>query len=207
MLIGTLTTGVGISTTINLQWLPQYIYYAAATQLTSLKVTVQGDGVILDLDATGLNDLSATRRFGNVTNGVMIPLADGIIKNKTVELAFINSAAQTPAIYGFSLKNGRAYIQTLRETVLASSGTVVKDFAVLGFSTIAANDELTIKFRDGHVQRMTGAEVLIWLSLVQNGVTYYSIDNIEAIIEYVHFIPAANAVVYKTRYLPIGDVI
>src|SRR4030042_3942145 len=110
MKIGTLTTGVGVQTVIKLNYLPQYIYYLAATQLTGLIVTVSGDGVICNLDATGLSAISGIRRYGAVATSYMIPLADGFIPNKVVEMVFTNSAAQTPDIFGFSNNKGDVYV-------------------------------------------------------------------------------------------------
>ena len=46
-IIGTMTTGVGVVTTFNITWVPQYIHFIAATQITGLRVTVLGDGVIM----------------------------------------------------------------------------------------------------------------------------------------------------------------
>jgi len=77
--IGTMTTGVGVVTTFNLTWVPQYIHFVAGTQITGLKVTVLGDGVIMDLDAAGLSVLYNIRQFGQVINGYTVPLALSLI--------------------------------------------------------------------------------------------------------------------------------
>jgi len=206
MQIGTLTTGATVVTTIVLNYLPQYLYYIAGTQLTGIKVTVAGDGVLLDLNAAGLNAINGIRRKGATANDNLIPLADGFVPNKVTELSFTNSAAQTPAVYGYSMKKGLAYIVTRRQTVLASSGQKIENFAYLGFSTIAAGDELNVTFRDGHIQKFLAAEILSWLSLNQNGVGSYAIDNLEGMIRWVHWIPAADAVAYITKFVPVGDI-
>lgn len=206
MNIGTLTTGAGVVTTINLNYLPAYIYYVAATQLTGIKVTVAGDGVILDLDAGGLSAIEHIRRIGSTANDALIPLADGLVPNKVVELVFTNSAAQTPVVSAMSMKKGLAYIVTRRQTVLAASGVKFENFAYIGFSTIGATDELNVEFRDGHLQKFVAADVLAWLSLTQNGVGNYAIDNLEGMIKYIHWIPTANAVAYVMKFVPIGNV-
>jgi hypothetical protein len=99
MKIGTIATGAAVETTINLNYVPQYIYYVAATQLSSIRVTVEGDGTILDLDTTGLTAVGSITRFGTVANAYLIPLADGLVKNKVTQLTFTNSAAQTPDVF------------------------------------------------------------------------------------------------------------
>ena len=104
--IGTMTTGVGVVTTFNLTWVPQYIHFVAGTQLTGLRVSVLGDGVITDLDAAGLSVLYNIRQFGQVTDGYTIPVANGLVRGKNVEITATNSAAQTPILYGVSMAAG-----------------------------------------------------------------------------------------------------
>lgn len=197
--IGTLTTGVGVVSTFNLTWVPQYIHFVAATQLTGLKVTVLGDGVIMDLDAAGLSALYNVRQYGQVTNGYTIPLADGLIPGKNVEITATNSAAQTPILYGTSLQKGSAYIQCLRQTALANSGVVLEKFAALGIPAIAATDVLNITYVDGLVQKVEAAELPAAVNLFSSA-SLNVIDNVEGYIDTVQFTPVANRTVYVMRY-------
>jgi hypothetical protein len=206
MKVGTLTTGDTVVSTFDLQYVPQYLYYIAATQLTGIKVTIQDDGVLLDLDATGLSALSGIRRYGRVTNDYLIPLADGQINNKLVEIVCTNSAAQTPDLYAFSMQKGLVYIATRRQKVLASSGVTLRQFGHLGFSTVADTDEVTIRFVDGHVQKMLGAELKAWYTLMSNETDSYVIDNLNGLIDYINVIPAADRTLYVTKYLQIGNI-
>ena len=156
MQIGSLTTGAAVSTTILLTYVPQYIAFTAATQLTSMKVTVLGDGVICDLDSVGLSMLGQQRVIGQKTNTYLIPLADGMIPNKNVEIIFVNSASQTPPVFAVNMAYGKRYIQSIRQTVLAASGTVFGNFAFLSLGNTAVNDLITITYRDGLVQKEIG---------------------------------------------------
>ena len=197
--IGTLTTGVGVVSTFNLTYVPQYIHFVAATQLTALKVTVLGDGVICDLDAAGLSALYNIRQFGQVTNGYNIPLADGLISGKNVEITVTNSAAQTPVLYAVSMQKGSAYIQCLRQTALANSGVNIEKFAYLAIPAMTTADVMNITYVDGLVQNVVSPELAAMSNLVQSA-SLSVIDNVEGFIDLVQFTPAANRTVYVVRY-------
>lgn len=209
MQIGTLTTGVGVVTTINTTWVPEYIFYVAATQLTGLKVTVQGDGVITDLDSAGLSALGRIRDISAVTNGWLIPLADGIVTGKNVTFTFTNSAAQTPAIYGIVRRKGRVYVQCLQQQALANSGLDIMDFGYAAFPNAGATDVFNVTFADGTVNQFNRAELQAMLTLtedVQNSSSDYSFDNLAQSIKKVNFIPVASQVFYISRFAPIGNL-
>lgn len=206
MKVGTLTTGAAVVTVVTLNYLPAALYYIATTQLQGIKVTVAGDGVILDLDAAGLNAVSGIRRYGAVANSFIIPLADGFVPNKVVEITFTNSAAQTPDIYGYSLKKGIAYIISRQQKVLASSGATFEKFAQLAFASPTTSDEINIGFVDGHVQKVVSVELLGIYTYYSNETDSYCIDNIDGAINYVNLIPSTDRTCYVTRYARIGDV-
>lgn len=207
MKIGTLTTGAASVDVFTLNYLPAYIYFIAATQLTSLKVTVAGDGVICDLDADGLNAVSGVRRYGAVTNSYMIPLANGFVPNKVVEITTVNSAAQTPDLFGFSLQKGSAYIVNRQSKCLASSGSTFRDFALLALKSPTTTDDISIGFADGHVQKFVSTELLGWWTLYSNEVDSYAVDNVDGMIDYVTLIPSTDRIVYQTLYAPIGQIV
>lgn len=204
--IGTLTTGDTIVTTINLNYVPQYLYWIAATPLKGLKVTVAGDGVLVDLGEADIPTVSGIRRFGAVTNSIYVPIADGLIPNKVTTIEITNSAAQTPAIYGHSLQYGSVYITSLKTTVLASSGKWFSDFAQLGIVSMATTDLLTVEYQDGCVQDFESTELLGVYTLYSNEVDSYCVDNIEQNIKRVKLTPAANRVVVATRFAAIGTI-
>ena len=197
--IGTLTTGATVVSTFNLTWVPQYIHFVAATQITDIKVTVLGDGVITDLDAAGVSALYNIRQFGQVTNGYTIPLADGLIRGKNVEIVVTNSAAQTPTLYGISLQAGSRYIQCLRQTALANSGLVLDRFAYIAIPAIAAADVLNISYVDGMTTKVEAAELPAMAALFESA-SLNVIDNVDSMIDEVQYTPAANRTVYIVRY-------
>jgi hypothetical protein len=199
MKIGTLTTGAGVITTIDLQYIPEKIFFVAATQLTGLKAEVLGEGVILDLDATGLTAQGKHRIVGPVTNGYVIDLADGIIKGKSLRLTFTNSAAQTPDIFAFGDNDGSIFIRTLKATVLLNTNTPFEKFACLFLPSLAAGDKITITYEDGTTQ-IWEREDLNAASGLYQGVPAYQIDNLEGKIKQVQVLVAATQTAYITDF-------
>jgi hypothetical protein len=207
LLIGTLTTGVGQLTTINLTYLPEWISFTAATQLTGLKVTVQGEGPIFDTDANGITHWGVNRIFGQVANTYVIRLSNGLITNKNVILDFTNSAAQTPAIYADNHQYpnptvGPMYLMGMRQPVFANAGQEFDDFATLSLPSLAATDEVTVTYVDGAVQRMTRADMQVKLGMTQNVVStpIYQLDNWNQRIAKVNVLAAANQTAYVQKW-------
>lgn len=207
MKLGTLTTGAGVETTIRLNFVPQYLYFVAATGLTSLRVSVAGDGTILDLDTAGIAGVSGIRRYGAVANSYLIPIANGLIQNKVTDIVIVNSASQTPDIYGFAMAQGDTYIVSQRQTVLASSGATFQKFAHLSIASASTSDKITIGFNDGTLQEFVSEELKGVYTLYSNETDSFTIDNVESNIAYVRLIPAADRVVTWTKYQEIGDII
>jgi hypothetical protein len=208
--LGTLTTGAAVVSTFNSTYVPKYFYYTAATQLTGVKITVQGDGVIFDSDANGLNHVGVSRVAGQVTNSFVIRIANGLITGKNVIWEFTNSAAQTPVIYvnadnsSDKTGNGPMYLQFLRQVVLANSGQDFTKFATLSFPAAAAADVFNILYNDGTQQQMNRADLQALLSYQQNVVNtpVYTIDNYAQTIDRVNALVAAQQTAYVQRWVP-----
>lgn len=206
MQIGTLTTGAAVDTTINLNYLPGFISYIAATQLSALKVTVEGDGVICDIDDVGLSGLASIRRYGQVTNEYQIPVADGFIPNKVTELVFTNSAAQTPAIYGWSTRNGTSYFVSRRQKVLANSTVNFPNFSYLTIDTPVAADIITVTFRNGLVQKFSYIELKTWIGMYSYITGSYVVDNMNGLIANLQYIPSTDRTITVSRPHTIGNI-
>ncbi len=203
--LGTLTTGAAVVSTFNTTYVPKIVSYVAATQLTGLKITVQGDGVIFDSDANGLDSAGVLRQFGQLSNQYQIVLSNGLISGKNVIWEFTNSAAQTPVIYVSSDETPARpmYLQLLRQAVLANSGQNFTDFATLAFPSIGASDVVNILFNDGTQQQFNRAELLAYLQFTQNVVSSrYTIDNFAGRIKTVNIIATAAQTAYVQRWVP-----
>jgi len=203
----TLTTGAAVVTTANTTFVPRVFFYAAATQLTGVKITVQGDGVIFDSDANGLTHCGLNRIYGQVTNGYIFRIANGFIGNKNTLWEFTNSAAQTPVIYYDSditpASTDRMYLQLLRQTALIG-GTDFVDFATLSFPSMAAADYCNILYDDGTQQsNVNRLDLQAFLQFTQNIVNtpLYQVDNYSRRIKKVNIQVAANQTAYVQRWV------
>jgi hypothetical protein len=208
--LGTLTTGAAVVSSFNTTYVPKRFHYVAATQLTGVKITVQGEGVIFDSDANGLTHCGVTRLLGQVTNGYTFTISNGFIPGKNVLWEFTNSAAQTPVIYVESDEtfkgNQRMYLQLLRQTILANSGQDFDDFATLSLPSIAATDQVNIFYNDGTQQQLNRADILERLQFTQNVVNtpIYQIDNYDLRIKKVNIIASAQQTAYVQRWQAVS---
>lgn len=209
--LGTLTTGAAVTTTFNTTYVPKWFMYTAATQLTGVKITVQGDGVIFDSDANGLNHCGVNRLFGQVTNSFLFTIANGFIKGKNVIWEFTNSAAQTPVVYVDSdetpagdQNEPEMYLQLLRQAILANSGMNFKKFATLSLPSLAATDQVNVLNLDGTQQQWLRADLQIALGLTQNIVNtpVYMIDNFDQRVKEVNVIAGTAQTAYVQRWCP-----
>lgn len=210
--LGTLTTGAAVVSTFNTTYVPKYFFYAAATQLTGVKITVQGDGVIFDTDAPGLNHMGVLRVLGQVTNGYFFTIANGFIPGKNVIWEFTNSAAQTPVVYVSSDESPATgmpmYLQLLRQAVLAGSGQNFEKLASIAFPSIAATDVVNVLYDDGTQQQLNRADIQAQLGNTQSVVNtpVYLMDNIAQRIKTVNIIAGANQTAYVQRWVgAMGD--
>lgn len=208
--LGTLTTGAGVVTTFNTTYVPKWFSYVAATQLTGVKITVQGEGVIFDSDANGLNHCGVNRLFGQVTNGYLFTIANGFIKGKNVIWEFTNSAAQTPVVYVNSdetpaggNQEPEMYLQLLRQAILANSGMNFDKFATLSLPSLAATDQVNVLNIDGTQQQWLRADLQIALGLTQNIVNtpVYMVDNFDQRTKMVNIIAGAAQTAYVQRWV------
>ena len=207
MLVMSHAGGVGVTQTVQLNFVPQYLAFtAAAGAPTLIKVTPFGDGAVTDLDAAGILCLGRVRQIGVIANAYRIPVADGIIKNKTTELIVTSSAVGAFAVYALGQDNGSNYIQCMRQTVLLNSGAPFRQFHFLGFPSAAAGDVWDITFRNGLTHKYTRDELQYLIEETQNDVVGYNIDNLEREIDTVQFTPAATQTVYVMRTTPAGAV-
>jgi len=205
--IGVLITAATVVTRIPLNWCPESIFYTAATQLTSLRVDSIDNGTIINLDGTGLTSFGVAGHVDRVTNSYLIPIANGKINSKKIELVFTNSAAQTPTIFapttGLAPPGAEMFIQAVQQQALAASGLSLIDFSRAYFPGAAAADVFEITFQDGLTYRTTREElqaILAVFNSVANGAADYMIDNTAGLIKLVQFTPAATQTIYVQRY-------
>jgi len=210
MLLGTAAAGIGTSTTIITQFVPQYLYWNNGTTPQSISVSVQNDGVITSLSTNGINNFAALRFPGRATNGFYIPLSNGNIPGKIMTITFVNNVAAPINIYGISLQNGNTYVQCLQQQVLANSGTRFEKFAFLGLPAVAAGDIINITYKDGYIHDATNVELASMQAIYQNnvnGTTIAGVDNFAGNVSNVRFTPAADQTVFLLRYISVGSAL
>jgi len=209
-ILTTLTTGAAVVTTANTTFIPKYFFYAAATQLTGVKITVQGDGVVFDSDANGLTHCGVNRVLGQVTNNFFFRIANGLITNKNVIWEFTNSAAQTPIVYISSdetppAKAKRLYLQLLRQPAIGPGGTDFTDFATLSAPSMSATDYANILYNDGTQQsNQLRPDLQAYMGLTQNVVNtpIYQVDNWARRVKKVNLQVGVTQTVYIQRWVP-----
>jgi hypothetical protein len=206
MKLGKVVTGSGNETLISLNYMPANLHFAAGTQFTSLKVEVVGDGVIADLDADGIDYVSRQNRVAGLDS--MIPLANGLVR-KTTTIRIVNSAAQTPDIYGYSKNKANIYMRSIQQKVLSGSGQDFDNFFTLGLPNFVSSDDLNITYRNQFNQKFSPDDLRADNSFrydVKDDKFDFYINNDHQKVKSVNFIPNADQQVYLQKFIPIGNV-
>lgn len=146
--IGTLTTGAGVVTTINLQYVPEYIICgssSANTVLSGISWNISGNEQVNVSGAVSVNALAKFKNRGTLTNqtvNTIFSTGFGYLPNKQFQVRLTNAGATTPAIYAFSRQFGN-------NRVLTASQQVVIDGANQSFSNF-----LGLQFLPTNVSRV-----------------------------------------------------
>jgi hypothetical protein len=207
--IGTLTTGVGIVTTFSLNYVPQTIRIVAATALTGMIVSVEGDGTPLNLDAAGLAAMSNIRKIDSQTNEYNWTLTDGLLTGKNCTISITNSAAQTPDVFVQSEDKGAMYLQQAPVAALATTGLQIEKFGFCVFPSAAAADIFNFTWRSGVNQNMTREDIAARLGITQkmkNTGSDYAVDNLKMTVSSILFTPVAAQTVYVAKWIPSSGV-
>jgi len=204
MIIGTIpasSTG-----TITLTYVPEFLFFVAATAPSALRVTALGDGVICDLDANGLNAINGQFAVSRVSNGFLLKLSDGLIKAKNVEISLANTVASSLTLHGFSTREGANYVTHHRAIVLANSGHTFVDFSFLALPGLSATDTIDVLYRDGTNQRYVVAELQALQANTSWNISVNVVDNIAGEIHKVTVIPASNITAIIQRFSGVTDI-
>jgi len=192
--------------TINLTYLPEFLFFEAATTPTMLRVTVLGDGVICDLDANGLNAINGIDAVSRVANGILLRLSNGLIAGRNVEIVITNAVAAPLQVNGFSTAKGSFYVQYLRQIVLANSGQTFRDFSLLALPAIAPTDTVDVNYQDGTSQRFNAAELRQLVGVNGHQVTHPAVLNMDGTVKAVTVIPAGQITAVLQRYADVNAV-
>ena len=217
------------TTTINIQYLPQYLVLEAnkssdafsIQNVTKIKVTILGDGTIFDLDANGLEVFNNMYQYSQIKGnnlgadvyGVgyrIIQLSNGFIQDKTVQIEITAGGVQP--VYGFSLaRKGTLYLQSIQQLALANSGLQLPAFMHVAIPDFQNTDELNIQFADGLNQKFLKEELMALkyfyqAEQVQSDNDYPIVFNTGGTMKQLNYIPTQNRNVYIQRFKPVGDL-
>jgi len=205
-LLGAVTLGVGVTTTIQVTYLPQFIGFTIGTVPTSISIRVLGDGTTMDLNGNGLTAVDGFMQLGQIANNFTYAIADGLIVGKNVEITVVNADAAGFNLFGWSFKRGGNYLVYQRQTILANSGVDFTDFSLLAVQAPGATDQFTMSYEDGTTENATLSEIQFALQYVQNLQGATLIDNTSGILTKVNILPAAQRVAFMAKWQPVGNV-
>ena len=197
------------TTTIQVQFVPQFIFFPDVTTVpTLLQIEVLGEGgTILNLDGAGCDVMNNINAKGSVANGYVFQLADGLIKEKTVQITMTNAVAGTISAYGYSPNGeGSAYAKYEKNTILADSGATFQDFAVLGFDSPTAQDIFNVQLTGGGSDKIGVEEIESYQQIFQNYNPVAEgliINNTAQQYKSVEVIPSTDRGVYVLSYKPV----
>lgn len=167
--IGTMTTGAGVVTSLNLAFCPQYLMLQSTAngtfQLTNLDVSINGQSTVSLIGADDIDAVaeirSHTEQAQDGSSGIMmgLELANGEINAPTL-IRLTNESTSTYAIYGVSQQVGTAPYRYSQFTINATSNQVFQDFdSVLINSSPTNIDSIEIQWTNGYKDRYNALEL------------------------------------------------
>jgi hypothetical protein len=211
--IGVLTTGVGVVSTFNLSWVPQFILVTnvvTANILSAISIVIGGQTT---QNVIGQALVGAVMKYlmeaSNGAIGLLWKVTSGFIGDQTCQINLTNTGANVNEIRAFSgRKKGVPYLAGT-QPVLANTSVVFRNFTALFFE--AANfDAAQIQFADGHNERLNAAECAALFTVenqadangLLNAVTV--IDNKLGNIEYIEVYANATGTLSVVQLTAFG---
>jgi len=171
--IGTMTTGAGVVTSINLPYCPQFLVldntYEGTFDLTNIDVSINGQSTVSLIGADDIDAVAQIRSHSSDGDGnvmMSLDLADGQINAPTL-IRLTNEGANTNGIFGVSSQVGTAPYRYSQFTVNATSNQTFESFdSVLINSSPTNLDSIEIQWIDGFKDRFDARELpSLWKSL------------------------------------------
>jgi hypothetical protein len=201
------TIAAGATTTFQTNYLGnQLMLKSSADIIAAVKVVPLGDGVLLDLDAAGVEDVGKADFINPGSHLVKIlTLSDGLVAAKVVDITVQNTGTADLEIYMPVFQKGSMYVQTMQQTVLAASQSVFSDFEKMFMPLLKENDRITVDFADGASHTFDGNELAL-LTYVQQTDEMCMIDNSDGVVKKVTIIPNTDSRVYLTRFMAVTNL-
>jgi len=164
--IGTLTTGAGVVTSLNLPYCPQYLIIDTPSlgtfDLTGLDVSINGQSTISLIGADDIDACAQIKSHPSDGSGhlmMAIELANGQINAPTL-IRLTNEGTNTNAVYGVSQQVGSAPYRISQFTINATSNQIFQDYEYLLINSSPTNiDSLEIQWTNGFKDRYDPVEL------------------------------------------------
>jgi len=165
-IIGSMTTGAGVLTSLILPQCPQYLIidnsYSGTFDLTNIDVSINGASTI---SLIGADDIDAVAQIKSHTSLaepsiiMAIELANGEINAPTL-IRLTNEGANTNTIYGVSQQVGTAPYRVSQFTVNSVSNQIFQDFNYLLINSSPTNiDSIEVQWSNGFKNRYAPQEL------------------------------------------------
>ncbi len=217
--VGVVASGVGTTTNLpTLSYCPQFLYFEIATTPQAIKVNVNGDGLVMDLDTAGIVAMSNIRSNGRPTNGFLLQLANGLVKGKNVDISVTNGVASAFTVFAINANevvDVPAYMVTTGIQINASQSFDLSNFSYTAIPSFVAADILNLFGSKRTIQGMpvgqafsTKQEVETLraiLQLTENvSTSKNAIDNFDGTWIQLNFTPNATQKIYVQRPIEVG---
>jgi len=165
-IIGSMTTGAGVLTSLILPQCPQYLIidnvYTGTFDLTNLDVSINGASTISLIGADDIDSVAQIKSHssdGNANIMMALELADGQINAPTL-IRLTNEGTNTNTIYGVSKQVGTAPYRISQFTINATSNQIFQDFDYLLINSSPTNvDSVEIQWLNGFKNRYAPQEL------------------------------------------------
>jgi hypothetical protein len=164
--IGTMTTGAGVVTSLNLPYCPQYLVidntYSGTFDITNIDVSINGQSTVSLIGADDIDAVAQIKAHSSVASSALmmaLELANGEINAPTL-IRLTNEGSNTNAIYGVSSQVGTAPYRYSQFTINATSNQIFQDFdSVLINSSPTNIDSIEIQWTNGYKDRFASQEI------------------------------------------------
>lgn len=196
-LIFTAPGGIATPFAFNFKGLPQFLTFNNVVPLTSLRIETQEDGVLHDWVAASIAVINGYMIPGaQAANVVTLRLANGFLKDKSVTLSGVTSAAGAIGFYIASDCIGSAPFMTKNAAIQAANPTSFDDFLAVWVPTMAAvTDRCEVEYSKGHRETYNINDLAALSSLYQE-VPQIMLNNVNSYIHKATFTCAALSAAY-----------
>ena len=200
--------------THQINFVPEFLLIKkkAGAMPATLRVSVAGDGVIGDYTLDAMKAISEAKVYQSPVTAdyLVIPLADGLISGKVVDIDFTAGAgADSFDVFAISKNKGSMYLRCMRQTVLANSGVDIEAFLHCMVASYAQGDIISVEYRTGVKQTSHVEELLAWefFNTAQDAPSAtITISNFDQSYKRINLIPTANRQLFIWRFEAIGGL-